>query len=388
MRICIDARSLREVMTGLGRYAAHLVYQLAALDQENEYIVIRRPNQRGPLVLQENFREIFLPYDISSARNILAGAEVINQLHADIYHALYHFLPLGVRAGRVIVTLHDLIWVDHSSLADGKRWRRWLKGSLGNLGIRRAMTAADHIITVSESTRQAALSAHALSASKLTTVHHGVDPFFFSRAAVSLPAHCQGRDFIFTLGNSLPYKNIPRLIRAFSILAPQYPDLFLLLVGRGESYPALVRLAGRLGLADRVLFSGPLSDAQVHACYAQALLFAFPSLVEGFGLPVLEAMASGCPVLTANTSSLAEIAGEAAVLIDPLEVEEIAAGMRRLLDSADLRQQLVEQGERRAALFTWEECARKTLAVYRRLHAPLGWTEPAPFLEEAERYCR
>ena len=133
MRICIDARSLRDVPTSLGRYAADLVSHIAKLDRANEYIVVRRPSRHGPIADQANFREIFAPHDISSPHNILAGARVINGLDADVYHSLYHFLPIGVRARRVVITLHDLIWVNHPYLSDGRRWRRWVKGSLGQL---------------------------------------------------------------------------------------------------------------------------------------------------------------------------------------------------------------------------------------------------------------
>ncbi len=119
MRICIDARSLYDVPTGLGRYAANIVSAIAAIDRENEYFVVRRPSRHGALANQPNFHEFFLPYDISSARNIFAGAQVINVLNADLYHALFHFLPRGVYARRVVITLHDLIWVKHAHLGDG-----------------------------------------------------------------------------------------------------------------------------------------------------------------------------------------------------------------------------------------------------------------------------
>ena len=186
MRICIDARSLRDVPTSLGRYAADLVSHIAKLDRENEYIVVRRPSRHGPIADQANFREIFAPHDISSAHNILAGARVINTLDADVYHSLYHFLPIGVSARRVVITLHDLIWVDHSYLADGRRWRRWVKGSLGSFGIRRAIATADHIVAVSESTRQAALD-HGVPADKVTAVLHGVAPAWHSGNAEPAP---------------------------------------------------------------------------------------------------------------------------------------------------------------------------------------------------------
>ena len=379
MRICIDARSLRDVPTSLGRYAADLVSHIAKLDRENEYIVVRRPSRHGPIADQANFREIFSPHDISSAHNILAGARVINALDADVYHSLYHFLPIGVRARRIVITLHDLIWVDHSYLADGRRWRRWVKGSLGSMGIRRAIATADHIVAVSASTRQAALD-HGVPADKVTAILHGVAPAWHSDNAEPAPFDLDNatdqqaildglaeRPFAFGLGNSLPYKNLPRLVHAFAQVAPAHPDLALVFAGRGEGNPQLVRLAHQLGLSDRVLLVGQLSDDQIRACFAHALFFAFPSLIEGFGLPVLEAMASGCPVLTSNCSSLAEVAGENAVLVDPLDITSIAAGMQRLLTNSALRQRLSRQGRQRAAAFTWEDAAQRTIQLYKQL---------------------
>ncbi len=383
MRICIDARSLRDVPTSLGRYAADLVSHIAQLDRTNEYIVVRRPSRHGPIADQANFREIFAPHDISSAHNILAGARVINTLNADVYHSLFHFLPIGAYARRVVITLHDLIWVDHPHLADGRRWRRWVKGSLGSFGIRRAIATADHIVAVSASTRQAALH-HGVAADKVTVVRHGVaaawhkgnaKPARFDLGHATAQDRAQqdrldtlaDRPFAFGLGNSLPYKNLPRLMYAFAQIASAHPDLALVFAGRGEGNLQLVRLAQQLGLRDRVLLVGQLSDAQIRTCFAHALFFAFPSLVEGFGLPVLEAMASGCPVLTSNCSSLAEVAGEDAVLVDPLDTASIAAGMQCLLTDAALRQRLAHRGRQRAAAFTWEAAARRTIQLYKQL---------------------
>lgn len=372
MRICIDARSLRDTPTGLGRYATYLVRHIAQLDQQNEFIIIRRPSHHGAIVNQANFREIFVPYDISSARNILRGARIINPLNADIYHSLFHFLPIGVRAKRVMITLHDMIWIDHPELADGRLLHRWVKGSLGKYGIRQAIRAADHMITGSASAHQVATTAHGVAPDAITTIYHGVAPEWrsgFDDPQAALPAAYQGRRFIFGLGNSLPYKNLPRLLYAFAEVAESDPDLMIVLVGRGEGHPQLVRLAQRLGLTDRVHFASGLSDAQIRACFKHALFFAFPSIIEGFGLPLLEAMASGCPVLTSNCSSLAEVTGENAELVDPLDIASISAGIRRLLADPARRQQLALQGQQRAADFTWESSAEQTLQVYHRVFA-------------------
>jgi len=370
MRICIDARSLRDTPTALGRYARVLVEHIAKLDRENEYIIVRRPSSHGPIAQQANFREISLPHDISSVQNILWGARTINALKADIYHSLFHFLPTGLRAGSVVISLHDFIWVDHPALADGRRWRAMVKGSLGSLGIRRAIDHSDHIIAVSESTRQVATDEHSVASDKITTVYHGVAPEWrtgFEQPETLLPEALRDRRFIFSLGNSLPYKNLPRLLQAFAEIADSAPDLTLVFAGRGEGKQHLMQMARSLGVADRIHFAGQLSDGEIRACFQHALFFAFPSLIEGFGLPVLEAMASGCPVLTSNCSSLAEIAGEHAVLVDPQASASIAAGMQRLLTDPELRQQLAGRGQHRAANFTWQASAEQTLQVYHHL---------------------
>jgi glycosyltransferase involved in cell wall biosynthesis len=245
-----------------------------------------------------------------------------------------------------------------------------VKGSLGSLGIRRAIDHSDHIIAVSESTRQVATDAHGVASDKITTVYHGVAPEWrtgFEQPETPLPEALRDRRFIFSLGNSLPYKNLPRLLQAFAEIADSAPDLTLVFAGRGEGKQHLMQMARSLGVADRIHFAGQLSDGEIRACFQHALFFAFPSLIEGFGLPVLEAMASGCPVLTSNCSSLAEIAGEHAVLVDPQASASIAAGMQRLLTDPELRQQLADRGQHRAANFTWQASAEQTLQVYHHL---------------------
>lgn len=376
MRICLDARPVRGVTTGLGRYALNLIRHLALIDRENEYLVLRRPAAPGPLVVQENFRELTAAYGIFSPRNLLFGAILINPLRADLYHALYHFLPLGVRARRVVCTLHDLIWVEHPALAAASPWRQWWKGALVRPLTAHSLRRADRIIAISEHTRQRALARYGFPPEKLSVVHQGVDPVFFDPDLQdALSPICQERDFIFSLGNTLPYKNTRRLILAFAALAARYPRLCLVIAGRGDDFAALSRLSRQQGIAGQVFFARQLSDSQIKGCFSRALFFAFPSLVEGFGLPIVEAMASGCPVLTSAVSSLAEVAGEAAVLVDPDSVDSIAAGMAALLEDQALRQRLAGKGRQRAARFTWQSCAERTLAVYRQLmDSPL----PAP----------
>ena len=367
MKICLDARQLRQAKTGLGRYAVNLVRQIAAVDSENEYVILRRDPGETPLTQAANFTEVAAPYGISSPRNQLFGARVVNPIKADIYHALYHFLPIGVRARKVVVTLHDLFWIENASLTTDVRWLGWLKRLRGGMAIGHALRRAEHIISISASSRDTACRRLGLPENKFTVIHHGVDPVFYDPLTAPLPEACQDKRFIFSLGAAKPYKNLARLIQAFAAILPSYPDLFLVLTGRGDSYPALMRLVSQLRLESNVVFTSQLSDAEIRTCFARAQLFAFPSILEGFGLPLIEAMAGGCPVLTSDRSAMAEVVGDAAVCVDPLDVDAIAAGLRRLLDDEAFRHQLIAQGRHRSEQFTWQDCAAQTLTVYDRL---------------------
>lgn len=379
MRICLDARQLEEPTTGVGRYAFGLVRELAHLDPDNEYVVLKRKSLPSPIVRAENFRELTVPYHISTLSNFFRGSRVINPLEADIYHSLHHFFPFGVRAKRLVVTLHDLIWVNHIRHAYEafrlRASRRWLHGPWIGWTVRRA----DKVIAVSDFTRREAIDTYRMPPEKVVRVYHGVDPPDGGshpdggpRAGGAGSNPPPGRRppsgrFIFSLGHTKPYKNIPRLVEAFARLAAGFPDLCLIVAGRGEGYPSLKALVRRLGIVEKVVFSGLLTNDEVTDCLRRAQFLAFPSLVEGFGFPVLEAMAAGCPVLASRGTSLEEIAGDAAVLVDPADVESIAAGMRRLLEEERLRDDLRLKGIRTAAAFTWHMTAEKTLEVYRSL---------------------
>ena len=365
MRICIDARAARNVATGLGTYARQLTRNLARVDRANEYVLLVREGLSETIVDQENFTEIPVPFNMVGGRNALLGSRVINPLAADVYHALFHFVPFGVEAGSVVTTLHDLIWIDHREVAYADWTRRWLKCRIAAPLIRHAVRCADRVIAISQATRSAAVSTLGVPAQRITMIHHGVDPIFFEEPDPGLlPESVRGRRFIFALGNSLPYKNCGRLVRAFALIARDHPDVHLFLVGRGDGYGELHNLAMRAGLSGRVTLSGQLSLEAVRACFGAAQFFAFPSLVEGFGLPILEAMASGCPVLTSDRSAPAEVAASAAQRVDPTDVDAIAAGMRSLVESPARRNRLARFGRARAAQFTWERAAERTLGVY------------------------
>ncbi len=179
------------------------------------------------------------------------------------------------------------------------------------------------------------------------------------------------RDYLLYLGSNKPHKNLVRLVEAWRIVVAsgvQAADVPLVIAGAWDArYPEARQRVDTLGLADRVLFLGPVADADLPALYAGARAFVFPSLYEGFGLPVLEAMACGAPVICADGSSLPEVAGEAALLVDARDVEALATAIRRVLADADLAGELRRRGVQQAARFSWAQTAQRTLEVYRVL---------------------
>jgi glycosyltransferase involved in cell wall biosynthesis len=368
MRICIDARNMKPPGKGYGqgRYGYNLIRNLAELDHKNEYVIVKNRAYQEKVVVQENFQEVYWDYDIASIQTLLLAARVINKLHADVYHSLFNFLPENLACQKKIITLHDLLWYESPSLVYKKAWAAAGVKIFARIFMRRAVLSADRIIAISETTRQKILSLFPISAEKVTVVHHGVDEFFRDGhgGATPLPERFQGKRMIFSLGHTRPYKNIPRVIRAFKAIATKFPDAMLVLAGRADDYQNLNRMLAELGLAQQSAFTGPLDDGQLTAFYKQAAMLVFPSLIEGFGAPVIEAMASRCPVITSNRPPMSEIASDAALLVNPYDVGEIAGAMERLLTDARFKQDVIEKGVRRSDQFSWARCAKKTWDVY------------------------
>jgi glycosyltransferase involved in cell wall biosynthesis len=362
--IGLDARMAGPVPSGLGTYAAQLARALTRLDGVNSYIIIREPRSPSPIAAGPNVTEVVLGGDLDAPRNLASG-RAISGLGLDLYHSLHHFLPLALRVPRVVLTLHDLIWIEHRPLIRSGGLAP-ITRTVTNLFARAAMgyavRRADRIIAVSADCRSRALAYYGLDASRVDVVHHGVDHAAF-------PPRQDGADgpaapYFLCLGNTRPYKNIPTALRAFASVARGAPGLRLMVTGRGDSTAELRRLAGRLGVGDRVTFSGLVSQPEIVRLLHGARALVFPSLVEGFGLPVLEAMSAGCPVIASDAPTLTEIAGDAAIFCDADRPDAFAAAMHRVLCEPGLRDHLRDRGIARAAAFTWNDCATRTLAVY------------------------
>lgn len=355
--------------TGLGRYARGLVGALTALDAPDiEWVILKDPRLADTPLAAPGARaeERSLEGDPDMPANLGAG-RAIDRLGLDLYHSLHQFLPLRLKTPRVVVTLHDLIWVEHARLSYYGRWA-WARAFgvmiWGRFTMRNALRRPDHVIAISEVTRQASLRRYRfLKPDAVSVVHHGVDHTRFPARTGPEPEGA----YLFSLGNSRPYKNVRNTVRAFAQIAPDHPEARLVMTGRGDSTTVLRALATELGVEAQVEFTGSVPDERVVELYQGARALVFPSRIEGFGFPLIEAMALGCPVIASDIPTLREIGGDSAVFVNPDGPDEIAAAMRRVLSEPDLRDDLRARGYAHAARFQWATCAERTLSVYRQL---------------------
>lgn len=381
LRIGIDARMIGPVQTGLGRYALGLARHLPPLDPDNRYVIIRRARAPMPVATAPNTEDAVVEGDIDQPANLLAGP-AINRLGLDLYHSLYDFVPPGLRVPRIVLTLHDMTWLEEPDLCFDERFA-WVKARVTTmyawLTMPYAARRAAEVITVSAHTRSRALALLPLDPARVQVVHHGVDRALFPAKGSGTVSpfgddELRNRDqaaalaapYFLSLGNTKPYKNTRAAIGGFARVAAGHPDCRLVVTGRSDSRANLERFARDLGIRDNVDFTGPVPHERLLDLLHGATALIFPSLVEGFGFPLIEAMSAGCPIVGSSAPTVAEICGDAALLPDPRSHAEVGDAMRTVLEDTALRQDLRARGFARAGDFTWDACARKTLAVYRK----------------------
>ena len=374
MRIGFDLRPFLKEETGVGVYFRNLLFELAKIDAENEYFLFssswkdRFPRDRIPPFGRRRFRDVRLPVKAVDFLWYKLGWPPLDHFFGtklDLTHSPAPvFLPTR---GKKIITVNDLFFLDSPDQAD--------RGARQNFAgrVARAVEAADGIVTISEFSRQAILDRFPADEKKIRVIPLGVDSEWKSepaeadldrvRADLAPPG-----PFLLFVGALEPRKNLVRLVEALKILHDRGRKVPLLIVGRPGGDSVRVRnQIDRLGLGPMVKLPGYLDADTVRCLYRLAAALVFPSLAEGFGLPVLEAMAGGLPVTASGTSAIPEVAGGAALLFDPASPEDIAEKVGRILDDRQLRRGLAEKGRHRAALFDWQKTAARTLEFYHAL---------------------
>jgi glycosyltransferase involved in cell wall biosynthesis len=368
MRVVVNGRfSSRK--TGVGRVIEGLFSALQDIDKENEYFIYVNPGFEAVLPAQNpNFHV--------RSNGIEAGSTIANHVwiqtvlpfHVWRLKASVLVLPgislLGIKTSKVIYFQHDLI----EYYLPNQRWHRLL---FRRLAFPRTLRLADHVVCISENTRADVKKFFSVPDSKISVILCGVDQNLFrpsqstqSRLLLQAEYGLTG-DFILYVGTiTHPQKNLIRVVDAFAVLGKERPGLKLVLVGGpGKDADAVYQHIADCGLPDRVVKLGYVKDEHLRHFYSEALLLCFPSLYEGFGLPIVEAMSCACPVVTSSGSSLKEVAGNAAILVDASDVASIAAGMREVIENPVLRADLVVRGSERASMLSWKNAANRFYAL-------------------------
>lgn len=364
MRIAIDARKLRDF--GIGTYIRNILIELSRLDRTTEYVVLCRPDDVGSGdVLGQNFRmvpETAATYSIAEQFKIPLS---LARERVRLVHEPHYVLPPMIRC-RSVVTIHDCIHLMFPQYLPGRLAYVYAKGSMWA-----ATRKADRILTVSEASKRDILRFFDVPPEKVVVIYNAIDERFLAPANAAHMALVRQRyqldaPFVLYVGNIKPHKNIERLIDAFGRARAECGDGLKLVIIGDEilKYPALRQSVHKHKLDKHVRFLGFQPMETLAAFYRLARAFVFPSLYEGFGLPALEAMACGCPVVTSDVSSLPEVAGGAALLVDPYDADAIARGIVQAVTDEPLRADLIVRGQERARSFSWAQSVKKIHEIY------------------------
>jgi glycosyltransferase involved in cell wall biosynthesis len=380
MIILVDLRPLVSgAITGVEKYTVSLLAQLLRTDAKNRYLFFFNRFRKRPLprewdfLMSEPTINWHIPNKLLDACERFLGEPKVDRfVRADlVWSPHFNILRTTARAKRVI-TIHDLSPVSHPRFfPPRKRLWHWMQDVKGQA------RRATRLIAVSEYVRRDIIETFGVPPERVVAVHSGVDPFFRldpgeAKLKTFRAMHGLAKPFVLFVGTLEPRKNVLGLIEAFDLLKRdlRHRDLKLVLVGRrGWLYDGVERALARSPYRSDIRLWGPATTEEIRFLYHLATLFAYPSFFEGFGFPVLEAQTCGAPVVASNTSSLPEILGESALLVDPEDTAALAGAMQRVLGNDAVRSELRARGFENAGRFTWERAAAATLSTFEEARA-------------------
>ncbi len=365
--IAIDARKARDF--GIGTYVRNLIRELGEIDRENNYWVITGPDGREAFKrLPENFQVSIQRSPVYSVRELFTLSWQLARLKVDLYHATHYVLPL-VLPCRTVVTIHDIIHLLYPEFLPNR-----LAFIYAERMIRHSLQRGDRIVAVSHNTRSDLMSYFQVDGRKIEVVHNGIEDVFrkvlpadeLERWVRNLSLE---RPYLLFVGNPKPHKNLDNVVNAYAraVKRHDFPHKLVCVGDRGGLEFKIRQRASQLGIEDRILLLGHVAQEALPAIYQGAAGFLYPTLYEGFGLPVVEAMASRVPVITSNTSALKEIAAGYADLVNPLDVDGMADAIVRMVSDRDHRKSLRKLGQRRAEDFHWRHAAERLFEIYRQV---------------------
>ena len=379
-RIGIDARFYGPIGKGLGRYVQEIVDNVLRLDKDNEYVIFLRQENFDELLVSDfpNVRKVMVDIRWYTFKEQLLFPFYIWREHLDLMHFPHFNVPFFVPT-KFVVTIHDLI------LTKFKTTRATtlsplmynLKDFFYRLIIKKALKKSQKIITVSNFTKNDIIEQFKIKVDKIEVTYEGVanlskgrDSLFVAKLneAEVLKGYNIEHPFLLYVGNAYPHKNLDFLVKNFLQLYQENKDLRLVLVGKEDYfYKQLKDLAENLATdieKTPIIFAGYVPDDKLEVLYQKALVYVFPSLYEGFGLPPLEAMAKSCPVLSSNVSSMPEILGEAAVYFNPEDGDDFKKQVKLLINDNSLREEMISRGLEHSKKYSWWDCAFKTWKIY------------------------
>jgi glycosyltransferase involved in cell wall biosynthesis len=376
VKIAIDIRRMSEF--GVGTYIRNIVRNLGRLDHETTYFLIGSPTKVKEIgALPPNFHTIAIAEPERSVKSFREFRDVVKRLECDLVHIPNLFSVPRALPCPYVMTVHDML--DHLSRA---RQQTGFWGSLHFQLTKRALHGASRIFAVSNFTKVEMEKLFGIPGQRIEVVYNAIDERFLYGHATAADRQLIAEryqvfyPFLLYAGRISPHKNVVRMIEAFSALKTElekdgaFPDLKLIIIGDDLSgNPDLRRTVIRSGVQNDVRFLGFVPVEVLRIFYDQAKIFVFPSLYEGFGLPPLEAMAHGTPVVTSNVTSLPEVVGNAAVLVHPENSFEIMRALHRVLRDQPLREKMKERSYKQAAKFSWEKSVRRIMEVYQEVLA-------------------
>lgn len=383
-RIGIDARFYGSVGKGLGRYTQEMVDNIIKLDPKNEYVVFLSQANFDEFVCDgERVKKVLADVRWYTLKEQILMPLLLKRAKLDLVHFPHFNVPFFYW-GKFVVTIHDLILIKYptiraTTLSHGLYW---LKNMAYRVVIWSAVHRSQKIITVSEFTKQDILKHWHIKTNKVVVTYEGVANLSKGRESLfdlgddrsALLRYNINKPFLLYVGNVYPHKNLERLLEVFAkIYKQQDKNLQLVLVGKEDYfYEKLKGIAANLNLwqpndKSPVIFSGYVTDAQLEVLFKQALVYVFPSLYEGFGLPPLEAMAKGCPVVSSDRSCLPEILGEAAIYFNPENNADMIEKIIMVIGDEATRTEMKRRGFEQVKKYSWWECARATYEVYKEV---------------------
>lgn len=361
LKIAIDGRMFQE--SGIGRYIRNLISELQVIDKENEYFILHLKDDYNKLKYQNNFHKVLADFRWYGASEQIKLLGLLKSLKADLVHFPHFNVPLFYK-GKFVVTIHDLIH-QHFQMRRATTLNP-LAYRIKQIGYKKifknAVGKSEKIFVPSNYVKDLLGDEWKIDTDKVQVTYEAVDDKILRIVDVANKKEVAS-PYIFYVGNAHPHKNVEGLIGVFRKLREKYPDLLLVLSGNDHYFWQKVREEFQ---QEGLIYTGPISDEQLVGFYKGAAVFVMPSLEEGFGIPILEAFACGCPVVSSNRGSLPEIGGDATLYFDPLDANDMAGKISRVLEDKKLRQKLVKRGLKRYKEFSWKDLAEKTLEVYRK----------------------